>query len=117
MGYTGGETLSPTYGSVCANDGHTEALQLRFDPAVVSFEKLLDLFFASHNPARRAKSQYKSALWWHTPEQEAAVRSALDKLAARGISVATTVGPAQAWWPAEERHQKYLEKQGWKKRR
>jgi peptide methionine sulfoxide reductase MsrA len=61
-----------------------------------------------HNPTRRShKAQYKSAVWWHSPDQEAAVREALDAFATRGIAIATTVGPAQPWWRAEDRHQQY----------
>jgi peptide-methionine (S)-S-oxide reductase len=117
VGYTGGQSAKPTYGSVCGNDGHTEALRLWFDPSLVSFDQLLATFFAEHNPTRRShKAQYKSAVWWHSPEQERAVKAAVAALEeAHGVSVATTLAPAGPWTDAEEHHQKYMEKAGWKR--
>ncbi len=78
VGYTGGTAPSPTYKSVCGGDGHTEGIRVTFDPAVVSYEQLLNVFFEEHNPTgRRGKVQYKSAIWYHSPEQEAAARAAV----------------------------------------
>lgn len=118
VGYTGGKTVNPTYGSVCSNDGHTEALRVWYDPAQVSFEQLLTVFFEEHNPTRKShKAQYKSALWWHDAAQEAAIKTAVAELEAKhGLKVATDLAPAGPWYDAEEHHQKYMEKAGWKRR-
>jgi peptide-methionine (S)-S-oxide reductase len=117
VGYTGGSTERPTYGSVCGNDGHTEALRVSFDPSIISYAALLRHFFEEHNPQRKShKAQYKSAVWWHSDAQEETLRAAVAELEALHGSVATTLAPAQAWWDAEEHHQKYMEKQGWKRK-
>ena len=117
MGYTGGKTANPTYGSVCGNDGHTEALRVWFNPAEVTYGQLLATFFAEQNPTRRShEAQYKSAVWWHSAEQEKAVKAAVAAIeGAHGVKVATDLAPVGPWTDAEENHQKYMEKAGWKR--
>ena len=76
VGYTGGDSEEPTYGSVCGGDGHTEAVKIEFDPNVISYEQLLDTFWAEHNPSGyKPKVQYKSAIWPQNKAQEAAARA------------------------------------------
>lgn len=122
VGYTGGKTEFPTYGSVCGNDGHTEAIRVVFDPSVVSYRRLLEIWASLHNPTHRSKPQYMSAVWWNNEEQERIVRESiaqweesmepdpLNALAPPKPKFATVIGPAVAWWDAEERHQKWIEK-------
>jgi len=105
VGYTGGTSPSPTYESVCSGDGHTEALQIEFDPAEVSYEDLLNKFIDSHYPVCH-NPQYKLAVWYHNEEQQQSVESVMaDKphVYQKGIDVA----PATSWYDAEEFHQKY----------
>ena len=137
VGYTGGSTPSPTYGSVCANDGHTEAIQVTFDRTVIRYEQVLDVFFGEHNPTVRAvrvalalcsvltrpcsrapahaslqrKAQYKSAIWHHSQEQEQSARAAIADLEARFGKVHTDLQPAAPWTDAEEYHQQFYFKQ------
>ncbi|KAK9813627.1 hypothetical protein WJX73_000743 [Symbiochloris irregularis] len=108
VGYTGGNRPDPTYGSVCSGDGHTEAIKVTYDPKLVSYDELLKVFLAEHNPLHKGKTQYKSAIWTHSPEQEAAVKQALQSFEqTRGKKVATDVAPAAPWTDAESYHQKY----------
>jgi len=113
VGYTGGSAPNPTYGSVCGGDGHTEALQIKFNPAEISYAKLLDVFFSSHTPTGRNKPQYKSAIWFHSPEQKVTAQQKIDLKQAKlgGTPVVTDLLPAKQWFDAEEYHQKYIEKQ------
>ncbi|GLC35634.1 hypothetical protein PLESTM_000345300 [Pleodorina starrii] len=111
VGYTGGTSPNPTYGSVCAGDGHTEALRIWYDPSVVSYEDLLKMFFRDHDPTQRSKCQYKSAIWYHSEQQRAAAAAAMTSLESKfRLRLATTLDPAGAWYDAEEYHQKYIDK-------
>ena len=117
VGYTGGETDVPTYGAVCAGGtGHTEAYYVAYDPAVTSYDKLLDQFWAEHSPTYASKAQYKSAIWAQTPEQyEKAVASKESAERRVGRTMFTDIYPPDVslstpWWDAEEYHQKYYNK-------
>jgi peptide-methionine (S)-S-oxide reductase len=122
VGYTGGPTENPTYEQVCTDTtGHAEAVQVTFDPAVVSYEKLLEVFWKVHDPTQRNRqgpdvgSQYRSAIFFHTPEQEEAAKASKQQLEASGRlsrPVATEIVPAAEFYRAEEYHQRYLEKRG-----
>jgi peptide-methionine (S)-S-oxide reductase len=123
VGYEGGSQERPTYRDVCTDStGHAEVVELDFDPAEVSFEKLLDEFFELHDPTTLNRqgpdwgTQYRSAIFFHSPEQEAAAKAKIEQLAADGRykpkRVVTKVEPAQTFWRAEEYHQRYLEKRG-----
>ncbi len=117
-GYAGGTAANPTYRQVCSGTTrHAEAVQVTFDPAEVSYEKLVDLFFKMHNPTRRSDpgSQYRSAIFPTTPHQAAVAKTKIAALAASGAfekPVATTVEDRARFWPAEDRHQRYFEKHG-----
>lgn len=120
-GYTGGHTQSPSYDDVCGGrTGHAEAVLVTFDGDVVSFEELLTIFFASHDPTTRYRqgpdvgSQYRSAIFATSLAQDRAARAAihsLDDLERFSGPVVTEVTPASTFYPAEEYHQRYLEKQ------
>jgi peptide-methionine (S)-S-oxide reductase len=122
VGYTGGHTEKPTYKGVCSDaTGHAEALQVVYDPTVVTYEQLLDKFWSMHDPTTLNRqgpdhgSQYRSAIFYHSPEQESAALAAKDKLAkARRFPrpIVTEIVPAATFWPAEEYHQKYFKKHG-----
>ena len=122
VGYTGGATENPTYREVCTDrTGHAEAVQVEYDPEKVSYEQLLDVFWANHDPTTLNRqgpdvgSQYRSAVFFHTPEQEQAARASKDALDQSGRfhgPIVTQIVPAAAFYPAEEYHQKYLEKRG-----
>lgn len=122
VGYMGGTVDRPTYEQVCTDrTGHAEVVQVDYDPAEVSYEALLDLFWHSHNPTEVNRqgpdvgSQYRSVIFFHTPQQEAAALAAREKLAASGLfhrPIATQILPAGTFWRAEEYHQRYLERRG-----
>lgn len=122
VGYEGGKLPHPTYKDVCTDrTGHAEVVQVSFDPAIVSYEALLAEFFALHDPTQLNRqgpdwgSQYRSAIFFHSPEQQAMAQAVLERLdLSRRYSkpVVTQVIAAQTFWPAEEYHQKYLEKRG-----
>ncbi len=119
-GYTGGSVENPTYEDVCSGTtGHAESVQVEFDPEVVSYGELLDLFWEIHDPTSRNRqgpdigSQYRSAVFYHTPEQEQAVRAAIERLDADDRfknPIVTEVAAASAFYKAEEYHQCYFEK-------
>jgi peptide-methionine (S)-S-oxide reductase len=121
-GYSGGHTDNPTYREVCTDaTGHAEVVQVTFDPAKVSYEQLLDVFWKIHDPTQVNRQgpdfgkQYRTAIFFHSPGQEAAARKSKQALEASGKlhrPVATEITPAGAFWPAEEYHQRYLEKRG-----
>lgn len=123
-GYMGGHTDSPTYQQVCSDTtGHAEVVQVEFDPAKISYESLLEQFFKMHDPTQVNRqgpdvgSQYRSAIFTHSPEQAAAAKAAIERLnAAKAFArpIATEVTPAPEFWPAEEYHQRYLERRGLK---
>jgi peptide-methionine (S)-S-oxide reductase len=123
VGYTGGHTENPSYEQVCSHTtGHAEAVLVQYDPDEVSYEDLLDTFWSCHDPTQLNRqgpdvgSQYRSAIFYHTPEQrEAAERSkrALEAADAfGGRPIATEITEASTFWRAEEYHQRYLEKRG-----
>jgi peptide-methionine (S)-S-oxide reductase len=122
VGYTGGHTVSPTYREVCAHrTGHAEAVEVTFDPTQVSYEELLGVFWCKHNPRSRNRqgfdvgSQYRSAIFFHSSEQEEAARREKDALQAElrwPRKIQTQIEPAATFWAAEEHHQQYLEKRG-----
>jgi peptide-methionine (S)-S-oxide reductase len=123
VGYTGGTKPDPTYKEVCSGQtGHAEAVEVTYDAERVSYDELLDIFWAKHNPTTRNRqgldigAQYRSAIFFHSPEQEAAARASRDAVAARlrlpWQRIVTEITPASAFYPAEEYHQRYLEKHG-----
>jgi len=123
VGYEGGRLDRPTYKDVCTDrTGHAEVVEIEFDPAKVSYKRLLDAFFTLHDPTTLNRqgpdwgSQYRSAVFFHSPEQEVAAKARIEELTAQGTykprRIVTTVEPAQTFWRAEEYHQRYLEKRG-----
>jgi peptide-methionine (S)-S-oxide reductase len=122
VGYEGGKLDNPTYKDVCTDGtGHAEVVELTFDPAKVSYEHLLEAFFSLHDPTQLNRqgpdwgTQYRSAVFFHSPEQEATAKRVIEKLTTEkkfSKPIVTQVVPAQSFWRAEEYHQKYLEKRG-----
>jgi peptide-methionine (S)-S-oxide reductase len=120
VGYTGGHSEDPSYEQVCRGaTGHAEAVHLTFDPDQVSYDELLDTFFSLHDPTQLNRqgpdvgSQYRSAVFFHSPEQERAAISALGRAATSyKRPVVTEIVPAERFWLAEDYHQRYLEKRG-----
>jgi len=118
-GYMGGHTPSPTYRDICNGDtGHAEVVQVTFDPDVIAFRDLLDVFFTLHDPTQRNRqgndvgTQYRSAIFWHTPEQKAEAEAAINELAASrryDRPIVTEVTAAMVFYPAEAYHQRYFE--------
>jgi peptide-methionine (S)-S-oxide reductase len=122
VGFMGGTTANPKYRDVCTGGtGHAEVTQVTFDPARVSYERLLDVFWEIHDPTTLNRqgpdhgTQYRSVIFYHTPEQEAAARASVQKLeAAKKFSrpIVTQIVPAADFYRAEEYHQRYFEKNG-----
>jgi peptide methionine sulfoxide reductase msrA/msrB len=122
VGYTGGHTVNPTYHEVCeGTTGHAEAVEVTFDPKVVSYERLLGLFWANHDPTTTNRqgpdvgNQYRSAVFYHSPAQLAAARAVKAGLEAAGIfhrPIVTEIVEAGPFYRAEEYHQRYNEKHG-----
>jgi peptide-methionine (S)-S-oxide reductase len=122
VGYTGGAVERPSYEDVCGGDtGHAEAVEVMFDPARVSYEELLDVFWKSHDPTTLNRqgpdigSQYRSAIFVHSAEQRAAAEASKARLQESGTlrrPVATEILEAQPFFEAEDYHQQYLEKRG-----
>ncbi len=122
VGYAGGTVDNPTYKQVCTDrTGHAEVTQVTFDPSVVSYDTLLDAFWNMHDPTTLNRqgpdvgTQYRSAIFFHSPEQEAAAKASVAKLTASGRfkrPIVTQIAPAPQFYPAEEYHQRYFEKQG-----
>jgi peptide-methionine (S)-S-oxide reductase len=120
VGYTGGHTPRPTYEQVCSHmTGHAEAVEVWFDPAQVTFEQLLERFWEIHNPTTRDRqgfdfgNQYRSAIFFHSPAQEAAAIASREReQTTRRRQIVTEIVPASAFYRAEEYHQRYLEKSG-----
>jgi peptide-methionine (S)-S-oxide reductase len=108
VGYTGGNASKPTYESVCAGDGHTEALQVKFDPKEVSYEDLVQKFFDSHSP-HASKTQYKSGIWYADEEQKKIAEEMIAQQGKRAQQY-TDLGPVKQWHNAEAYHQKYIAK-------
>lgn len=116
VGYTGGKTVNPSYEQVCSGaTGHTEAVEVTFDPAKIRYEDLLEIFLQCHDVSVKQKLQYRSVIFFHTPAQHAQAVAALQRFAEQqGVTVATDVIPAVTFYPAEEYHQHYHEKHGHK---
>ena len=122
VGYTGGHVKNPTYKDVCTDKtGHAEALELEFDPGVVSYEKLLDVFWDIHDPTTPNRqgpdvgSQYRSAIFYHSPQQEKTALASKKKLQDSGKfkkPIVTEITEATEFYNAEEYHQRYFEKNG-----
>lgn len=122
VGYTGGKTSSPTYKDVCTDTtGHAEAVEVDYDPSQLSYDKLLNVFWENHDPTQVDRqgpdwgSQYRSAIFFHSPEQEAeakASKETLDKSGHYRKPIATQIVPAETFYAAEDYHQQYLEKRG-----
>jgi peptide-methionine (S)-S-oxide reductase len=122
VGYTGGHLDNPTYEDVCTGTtGHAEAVEVEFDPSVISFEDLLEVFWDSHDPTTPNRqgpdvgSQYRSAVFFHNSAQEAVAQASKQRLEASGRlgdPIVTEIAPASTFWHAEEYHQQYFEKRG-----
>lgn len=122
VGYMGGTLENPTYADVCTDTtGHAEVVEVTYDPDQVSYETLLEVFWNNHNPTTRNRqgpdvgSQYRSAIFFHSPEQEAIARRSKKQLDESGRyprPVVTEITPASNFYRAEEYHQRYLEKRG-----
>jgi peptide-methionine (S)-S-oxide reductase len=121
-GYAGGRTENPTYRDVCTDTtGHAEVVQVTFDPSKVSYEQLLEVFWKMHDPTQVNRqgpdfgTQYRTVIFFHSPEQEAIAKKIKDDLNRSGKfpkPIATEITPAGPFWRAEEYHQRYLEKRG-----
>jgi len=119
-GYMGGHTLNPTYQDICNGDtGHAEVVQISFDPEQISYRDLLAVFFALHDPTQRNRqgndvgTQYRSAIFWHTPAQQAEAEAVIAELGAAqqyGGPIVTEVTAAATFYPAEDYHQGYFER-------
>jgi peptide-methionine (S)-S-oxide reductase len=120
VGYTGGTAENPTYEQVCSGrTGHAEAVEVEFDPGRVSYDELLEIFWANHNPTTRNRqgwdigTQYRSAVFFDSPEQERAARASRDEAQKQHRKeIVTEIVPAGTFWRAEEYHQRYFEKSG-----
>ena len=122
VGYSGGRTENPSYQDVCTDTtGHAEVVQVTFDPEKLSYDQLLNVFWTIHDPTQVNRQgpdygkQYRTAIFFHSPEQEAAAKKSKQSLEASGKlrrPVATEITPAGTFWRAEEYHQRYLEKRG-----
>ena len=112
VGYTGGQLANPTYEDVCTDrTGHAEAVEVEYDPAAISYEKLLDVFWENHDPTQVNRqgpdwgSQYRTAIFFHSPEQEAAAKASKETLEKSGRfrkPIATQIVPAVTFYPAED---------------
>ena len=122
VGYEGGKTKKPTYEDVCSHTtGHAEVVQVEFDPKQVSYDQLLDVFWANHDPTQLNRQgpdvgdQYRSVIFFHTPEQEKIAKASKEVQEKRGKykrPIATVIVPAAEFWRAEDYHQQYLAKRG-----
>lgn len=122
VGYTGGSLESPTYKQVCSGaTGHAEAVEVTFDPAVISYEKLLKIFWQAHDPTQLNRqgpdigTQYRSAIFYHSDEQRQLAESSRDGVDQSGRyqrSIVTEILPAATFWEAEDYHQQYHKKNG-----
>jgi peptide-methionine (S)-S-oxide reductase len=122
VGYTGGQTKNPTYENVCSDGtGHAEAVEVEYDPTRVSYDQLLDVFWNEHDPTQLNRqgpdvgTQYRTAIFFHSPEQRAAAlasKAALEKTGRYRRPIVTEIVPASEFYRAEDYHQQYLEKRG-----
>ena len=118
-GYMGGTTENPTYKQICAGDsGHAEVVQIHFDAVQLGFRELLEIFFTLHDPTTLDRqgndvgTQYRSAIFWHTPTQKAEAEALIAELTAENTfdrPIVTELSPAPTFWPAEDYHQRYFE--------
>jgi peptide-methionine (S)-S-oxide reductase len=121
-GYTGGKVENPTYEQVCSGTtGHAEAIQITFDPKVVSYHDLLAIYFATHDPTTLNRqgadvgTQYRSAIFTHSPEQKETAERVVKELTAKKLwrnPIVTEVTPFTKWWPAEDYHRDYYARNG-----
>jgi peptide-methionine (S)-S-oxide reductase len=119
-GYTGGTVVNPTYKQVCGGDtGHAEAIRVTFDPDQISYDELLDIFFATHDPTQLNRqgndvgTQYRSAIFPLNEDQERRARQAIQRAnEERGGAVVTAIEPMGQWYPAEGYHQDYWAREG-----
>ena len=122
VGYMGGHLENPTYQAVCTDrTGHAEVVELQFDPSQISYERLLELFWDLHDPTTLNRqgpdvgTQYRSAVFYHDRDQQAAATAMKEQLQASGRfrrPIVTEITPASTFWRAEEYHQKYIQKNG-----
>ncbi len=122
VGYTGGRMPNPTYQDVCTDGtGHAEAVEVEYDPAKITYDQLLNVFWENHDPTTLNRqgpdwgTQYRSAIFFHSPEQKAAAeasKEALDRSGRYRNQVVTEIVPAPIFYEAEDYHQRYLEKRG-----
>src|SRR5918997_3344220 len=117
VGYAGGTAQNPTCEEVSSgHSGHAEVVDVEYDPEKVAYERLLDVFWASHDPTNpNVGDEYRSVILFHTPEQEAAARASkklLDRSGKLGRPIQTEITPARTFYRAEEYHQRYLERLG-----
>lgn len=120
VGYAGGAVTNPTYKQVCTDTtGHAEVVEVTFDPEVISYRDLLEVFWDNHNPMTLNYqgpdhgTQYRSAIFFHSPEQAAEARESMSAAQQRfPRPIVTEITPAPAFWAAEDYHQQYLEKRG-----
>ena len=123
VGYAGGTKENPSYEDVCTDEtGHAEVVEVEFDPAQISYDQLLDVFWSNHNPTTLNRqgpdvgSQYRSVVFYHSPEQKKAAEASKQKLMENGRfgnrEIVTKIEPAPKFWRAEEYHQRYLAKRG-----
>jgi peptide-methionine (S)-S-oxide reductase len=122
VGYAGGTTEQPSYQAVCTGGtGHAEVVKVEFDPAKVNYERLVQVFFGAHDPTQVNRqgpdvgTQYRSAIFTHSAEQAALALAAKQRIDQAGWfpkPLATVIEPAGPFWPAEDYHQRYLEKRG-----
>jgi len=122
VGYTGGALTNPTYKDVCTDrTGHAEAVEVEYDPSQLPYEKLLDVFWQNHDPTQLNRqgpdwgTQYRSAIFFTSPEQEAAAKASKERLEKSGRynkPIVTQIVPAATFYEAEDYHQQYLEKRG-----
>jgi peptide-methionine (S)-S-oxide reductase len=119
-GYIGGHVENPSYKRVCdGNTGHAEAIRIEFDPSVISYGDLLDIFFHTHDPTQLNRqgndvgTQYRSAIFPHSPEQESEAREAIVRAQLDWPApIVTTIEPLATWYPAEDYHQEYFARVG-----
>jgi len=118
VGYTGGKTKNPSYEDVCTDEtGHAEAVQIEFDPNVISYKQILEIFWKIHDPTQKNRqgvdigTQYRSAIFYHNKEQkQIAEISKKQKEKIIGKEIYTEISEAEEFYPAEEYHQKYIKK-------
>jgi peptide-methionine (S)-S-oxide reductase len=122
VGYEGGQMLNPTYKDVCTDrSGHAEVVEVEYDPSKIKYEQLLDVFWNAHDPTQVNRqgpdfgTQYRTVIFYHTPEQEQEARASKEALEKSGRfkrPIATQIVPAETFYRAEDYHQQYLAKRG-----